>query len=79
MRVVPHRHSLSPVTQGQHQPGGVASSSTTKTTNGTTSTICRFLITDLNSSRGYAKTNYRIDFIKDKHGLYDLVSVIFDM
>lgn len=42
--------------------------------------ICRFLVTDLQAGGGYAKNNYRIDLDKSKHGhgLYDIVSLIYD-
>ena len=42
-------------------------------------TVSRFLVQNLQAGRGFTTTDYSIDFIKEKHGLYDLVSVVFDI
>jgi|AntRauTorckE5430_2_1112549.scaffolds.fasta_scaffold03764_3 hypothetical protein len=43
-----------------------------------TTTVTRFLIQHLHARRGYATTDYYIDLINEKHGLYDLVSTVYD-
>ena len=50
-------------------------------------TICRFLIQNLkgegldpeDNTSGFAKCDYYIDLIKERHGLYDLISEIHDI
>lgn len=41
--------------------------------------VCRFLITNLQGGRGYAKTDYRIDLLQSRHGLYDIAVAVFDI
>ena len=40
--------------------------------------VCRFLITDISAARGYTKTDYRIDLLQSKHGLYDIATTVFE-
>lgn len=42
-------------------------------------TVTRFLIQNLEGGRGFANTDYHIDLIYEIHGLYDLVSVVYDL
>ena len=42
-------------------------------------TVCRFLIQNIQGGRGYATSDYHIDLIKERHGLYDLVSTVYDI
>ena len=42
-------------------------------------TVCRFFITKLEAREGFAKSDYTIDLIIEKHGLYDLVSTVFEI
>lgn len=41
--------------------------------------VCRFLITNLQGKRGYAKNDYRIDLLHSKHGLYNIAETVFDI
>jgi hypothetical protein len=41
--------------------------------------VCRFLITNLQGGNGYAKTDYRIDLLQSRHGLYDIAVAVFDI
>ncbi len=41
--------------------------------------VCRFLITNLQGKRGYAKNDYRIDLLQSKHGLYNIAETVFDI
>ena len=42
-------------------------------------TVCRFLVKHIQGGRGYATSDYHIDLIKERHGLYDLVSTVYDI
>ena len=59
----------------------VESEATAPPTNGAKSndklTVSRFLIQNIQGGRGYATADYSIEFIREKHGLYDLVSAVF--
>ena len=39
--------------------------------------VCRFLITNLQGGYGYANNDYHIDLIQSKHGLYEIVEIVF--
>ncbi len=41
--------------------------------------VCRFVITNLQGGKGYAKNDYRIDLLQSKHGLYDIAKTVFDI
>ena len=41
--------------------------------------VCRFLISNLQGGRGYAKTDYHIDLLQSRHGLYDIAVAVFDI
>lgn len=41
--------------------------------------MCRFLVRNIQGGLGYASADYRIELIKERHGLYDLVSSVFDI
>jgi len=41
--------------------------------------VCRFLISNLQGGRGYAKNDFRIDLLQSKHGLYDIAETVFDI
>jgi len=47
--------------------------------NDSNSNVCRFLITNLQGKRGYAKNDFRIDLLQSKHGLYDIAETVFDI
>ena len=63
--------SLSSIATDAYVPAAVSNEQDEK--------VCRFLITFLQGENGYAKTDYRIDLLLSKHGLYDIAAVVFDI
>jgi hypothetical protein len=45
----------------------------------TANTVCRFRISQLRGGGGYAKNDYFVDLVTSKHGLLDLVMIVFDI